>query len=78
MGECSPWPENSKESEEENAEPTEPVQLALTGGGHTAEGKGPHMTPHGMAHKRPKKRKKLRMLLHEALFGGIGQAPFSH
>ena len=45
MGEFPPWPEKWKESEEENAEPTEPVQLALTGGGHTAEGKVPKREP---------------------------------
>lgn len=40
MGELCPWPEKWNESEEENAEPAEPVQLALTGGGHTEAGKG--------------------------------------
>jgi hypothetical protein len=39
MVEEEPKPEKVKESEEENAEPAVPVQLALAGGGHRAEGK---------------------------------------
>ena len=45
MAEFSPWPEKRKASEGENAAPAEPVQLALTGGGHSAAGKGPLATP---------------------------------
>jgi hypothetical protein len=45
MGEEDPRPKNVKESEEENVEPAAPVQLALTGGGHTAEGRDTQKAP---------------------------------
>ena len=45
MAEEALRPEKLKDSEEENAAPRAPVQLALSGGGHTEGGKGAHATP---------------------------------
>ena len=54
MDDVPPRPEKLNESAEENAEPAAPVQLALTGGGHTAGGRDPPTTPRSSDAKRPR------------------------